>query len=569
MTHGPSPGGVRALRALPLVLLLALAAPLAGAHATLQSADPSPGGHADVGLAVVELRFTEEVERDYTDADVIDSQGESAKAGPWEYGERKNVVRVPVHPLGDGIYALNWKALSVDSHTTRDSFVFAIGNATLRYVPPATGHDHSEHTREDIVRDGVARAVFYGGLFLVIGLPLFVVAVDRGATLPRSLLGTSALFGILGATAAFLNLLFLAERTSLPYASAAGTEAGGWFVWRGSLLAAAGLVSVVALLAPPARRRLLALLAVALGAGALLATSLGSHAAADDEMRAVSVTLDALHLAMGAVWIGGVVAFLHVVWGRDARQIGELVHRFSPLAITSVLLLLATGVYASLRHIPRVSALWEDWYGRLVVAKVALLGVLVLFGAFNQRVLGPRLRDGAASPRFFRRVLQAEAFVMVAVLAAAGVLASTPPPDREVQVGDQGPPPFLEFQNFTSHSHLIVQVSPNPVTVGIQRITVTLHPGADTPVPINRNATIALKIAAPGEPEPDVTMEPGPERIGTDTWITEGGYFTSPGNWTLHVLVQRTDVGEFSKVRFTIPVQPFAAAPTDPTTSSN
>ena len=557
------------MRLPPLLALLALAAvlaaPLAAGHAVLQSADPAPNGRAPAGATVVEIRFTEGIEREYTDADVVDVNGESWKAGAWEHGDKGNVLRLPVRPLPDGIYSVSWQTLSVDSHTARGSYVFTAGNATLKFVAPPAAHDHNVHTREDILRDGFARAVFYGGLFLVLGMPVFLLVVVRDAALPRHALGTAALFGALGTAASLLGLLFFAERTSLPLGVAAGTDAGSSFVWRGILLGAATLALVGALLLPAPRRRLAALAAAVLGAGALLATSLGSHAAADKDLTLLSITLDAVHLATGAVWIGGVVAFLHVVWGRTAQEVGALVHRFSPLAVGSVVALMATGVYASLRHVPRVSALWEEPYGRLVSFKVALLGVLVLLGAYNQNVLGPRLREGRTSPRFFRRVVQAEAILMVLVIGAAGILASTPPPDREVVAGTQGPPPYLVFENLTSHSHLIVQIAPNPVAVGAQQIVVQLHPGPGGE-PVNANATVALKLAAPGEREPETTLDPGPERVTVDTWALEGGLFTQPGTWRLYVLVQRTDVGEFTKVRFDVPVVAPGAAPT-PTTS--
>lgn len=555
--------GVRTLPPLAaLVLLALLATPLSAAHAVLQTATPPPNGRAEIGTTLVEFVFTEEVERDYTGAEVFDFNGDPVSAGPWTYGSDRNVLRLPVQPLQDGIYSARWQALSVDSHTTRGGFLFSVGNATLKSVGTTEAHDHSEHSQADVNRDGVARAVFYGGLFLVLGIPLFVLAVERRGTLPRSLLGTAALFGALGTAAALLGLLFLAERTSLPLRIAAGTEAGGSFVWRAAFLGAASLACLAALLLPPAKRRAPVSLAVALGTLALLATSMGSHAAADKDLTFLSIALDAMHLAMAAVWIGGVVAFLHVVWGKSPRELGDLVHRFTPLAVASVVVLLATGTYASLRHIPRVSALWDDPYGRLVSMKVILLLGLVGIGAYNKEVMGPRLREGTGSPRFFRRVLQAEAVLMVLILGAAGILASTPPPDREVQAGTQGPAAHLEFQNLTSHSHVIVQVSPNPVQVGIQRVIVYLHPGPDG-APVTRDATVALKIAAPGEREPDTTVE-GLERPLVDQWAIEGGLFTSPGTWTLHVLVQRPDVGEFTKLAFEIPVEA-PGAPQDPT----
>lgn len=122
-----------AKRVLPLVLLLALLAPSAAAHAVLASADPPVNGRAEEGIQVITFRFTEDVEREYTTADLVDLQGVSRAAGPVEFDpDERNVIRLPVEPLESGIYSASWRALSVDTHTTRGSFVFAVGNATLR-----------------------------------------------------------------------------------------------------------------------------------------------------------------------------------------------------------------------------------------------------------------------------------------------------------------------------------------------------------------------------------------------------------------------------------------------------
>src|SRR5688500_5433245 len=132
---------------LALAFALALALPLASAHAVLQSADPPVNGHAEVGVPFVEIRFTEDVERRYTDADVVDLKLESWKSGPVQFDpDHKNVLRVPVRPLGDGIYSVSWQTLSVDTHTARGQFLFSVGNATLQFTPDVTSHEHAEHT---------------------------------------------------------------------------------------------------------------------------------------------------------------------------------------------------------------------------------------------------------------------------------------------------------------------------------------------------------------------------------------------------------------------------------------
>lgn len=544
----------RARSAPPFALLaVALLAPVASAHASLQTADPPPNGHADSGVTIVTFVFSEDVEREYTSADVVDLQGESMASGPVEFdAEEPNVIHIPVRPLPSGIYAANWRALSVDTHTTRGSFVFAVGNASLRPGQyPAEPSDPAEHDTARVLRDGFARFAFYAGLLLVVGVPLFALLVLR-APVPRGPYATAAAFGLVGGVGGFVALLFLGERTGLGVAGALGTLPGRSLLLRATLTLAAALACWGAAASPD--RREAPMTAIALGVLAMLATAAGSHAAAVQERTGALVLADALHLLMGAVWIGGVVAFAHVAWDRSAADLAAIVARFSPLALASVALLLATGAIASLAHMPCASAggvpclreLRTEPYVQLVAFKLLLMLPLIGIGAYHKLRAGPRLARGEHAPRAFRRLLAIEAVVMALVLGAAGILAASAPPERAVDLGTPHAPSF-ELESLTKTSHVILQVAPNPVTVGIQRVTVVVHPLGPT-LP---NATqVQLKVWPEGEPEPDVTTEI--PKVAPNEWEIETGLFTRAGTWHVRVLLQRPD--EFAKIPFQVPV---------------
>lgn len=532
-----------------LLLLLVVLLPAASAHAVLKTSEPPPSSHADAGLDTITIEFTEDIERTYTDADVVDAELTSWKDGPIRFDDaRHNVIRLATRPLADGIYSVSWKALSADTHTTRGTFVIAVGNATLRagaYEPIV-----DEQEPGAALRDGFARFAFYAGLFLATGMPLFAFVVLREAP-PRALFSTAAAFGVVGAAGAAVSLLFLGERTGLGL-GAARSGPGLSLVLRGVLVLAAALACLLAA-SRPERWRAAGHAAALLGAGAILATATGSHAAAVRENTALLVAADAAHLLAGAVWIGGIVAFLHVGWGRSALDLSRLVQRFGLVAIPSVVVLLATGAFASLAHIPCASegpaacreAFRDEPYMQLVAVKVALLVPLVALGAFNKLAVGPRLERGAWTPLRFQRVVQAEAGIMALILLAAGVLAATAPPEREVETGALAPATF-ELQNLTAKSHVVLQVSPNPVAVGVQRLVVAVHPLG----PALPNGTlVALKIWHEADPEPEVTL--APPKVTPNEWEIEDALFTSAGTWNVLVLVQRPD--EYARIPFQVP----------------
>lgn len=534
---------------LPLSVLCAFAlVPLASAHAELRSAEPAPNGHVDPGVTQITLTFSEAVDHSYTGVDITDLNGTSVTDGPTTFdATRANAIHRSVLPLRDGIYTVAWKALSADSHTVRGGYLFTVGNATLKYAAPVSASDNAgDYSIAATVKEGTARFAFYAGAFIALGAPLYVLLIAR-VDPPRRLLITIAFAALVGAGGALLGLSFLAARTDSSLIAASSTIAGRSFVWRAGLAALAGVSTVVGLRANVARQRTWLGATLALAAAALFAASLGSHAAADEQYHVTSVTFDALHLWMGALWIGGVVGMLLVLPGENVEDVTRQVSRFSPYAMASVGLVLATGTYASVRHLNHVNDLWTERYGLLVSAKIAILGALVAFGAVHQRVLTPHLQRGG-HPNRFRRVLAAEALVMASVLLVAGVLASTSPPAGVVQEGTQGPSLYFELSNSTKRTHVILDIQPNPPVVGLTKIIIAFHPLNPPTLP---NGTVAaLKLVPPGE------KEPGNPTILNQTapgeWTLENASFTKPGSWKIIVFVQRPD--EFARVSFDVPV---------------
>lgn len=533
-----------------LFFLLLTTLPIASAHAVFGSSDPAPDSQVDVGLTTITVTVTEDVILELSGLEVTDLQGNDWTDGPTEHGDADNVMTIRTRPLQDGIYVIGWKALSADTHTTRGQFLIASGNATLTTRSGAST-DVTEPPGGG-TRDAIGRATFYLGLIVVAGTPFFFLVIDRERPPGRIALLVVAALGLAGAIGAVVNLQGLAERTGVGLAAIAASRGGIYLALRSLFVALGALTLAIAAWTSP-RRALLAL-ASAFGLAALVSTSLGSHAASVSSAREITIAADAIHLLVASVWLGGVAGFLLASPGRDRATLAKLVVRFSHFAMWSVALILLTGAYASVRFVRSWDALWTERYGQLVLAKIALVLVLVGFGAFNQRVVHPHLLRERVTPSFFRRVVALEAGVMALVLLAAGTLATTSPPQDEVEVDRT--PLVLELENKTDVTHVVLQISPNPVTIGVQTIRVYLHPLTAAPVP---NSTIVqLKVWQDGEEEPETSFNP--DKTGFGEWTTKAGHFTAPGTWHVKVLYQRPDEG-FKKFTFDVPV----ALPGQPT----
>ena len=111
-----------------------------------------------------------------------------------------------------------------------------------------------------------------------------------------------------------------------------------------------------------------------------------------------------IHLLSACVWIGGLL-FLAVVASpvlrhrftaeERAELLGQLGRRFQPYAWTALVLLVLTGFRRGMLVFGGVPELFEGLsatpYGRLLGAKLMLVGVLVVLQLLHDFVLGPRL----------------------------------------------------------------------------------------------------------------------------------------------------------------------------------
>jgi copper transport protein len=203
-----------------------------------------------------------------------------------------------------------------------------------------------------------------------------------------------------------------------------GTRVGG--IW----LARLGFSLLVALsmtFAARGDRQSYWLLPTVLATVPLLTLTQLSHAAA--EGRFLPFFADWLHATAASAWMGGLLGFSALLIGplrkmpAETRMelLGRAVPRFSTLATLSVVVLLITGIYASLLHVPSFSALIGTPYGRALIMKLGMVALILPIGAIN---LMDRGRNDS-----FGRMVGAEVILALGVFIATGFLTGlTPPP---------------------------------------------------------------------------------------------------------------------------------------------
>jgi len=101
---------------------------VAFAHAHLVRATPTEGGTVKSAPSEVTLKFNEKLESAFSSAVVRDSAGKQVdKADAHVDKADRTVVRVSLPPLDPGVYTVEWKAMSSDTHKINGNFNFRVG----------------------------------------------------------------------------------------------------------------------------------------------------------------------------------------------------------------------------------------------------------------------------------------------------------------------------------------------------------------------------------------------------------------------------------------------------------
>jgi copper transport protein len=449
----------RGARALAVAALIALAAPAtASAHAYLTKTLPTPGAILDRPPHSIALTYDEAVEPRFAIISVTNARGDQQTTAPVHRSpSNPDTLIVPLKPhLPVGWYLIYWRAISIDGHPVQGGYTFAVGpnpGPQPQFAIPSVAETA---TTTNLL---VARWCMFLSVMIAIGLFVFRMMIAR--PLERRVEGASlraltVAFGLVAAVSLVAVPVYLDVATavdSLRSVFAVGalvplfrvTAFGRAYVDLEICMALFCAAAAIALWVDRPRRehRSVAELfavtgALAAAASVLLVPGLAGHAG-QTAPRGLALGFDLLHLVAGSIWLGGLVGVL-VLWaslpaGRRVAGLSVCVPRFSNVAFVSVLLLLASGIGATILHIPVLNALWTTSYGVAILVKVGLLTVAMALGAVNLRRTKPRLvaaRErselGEAAARLLRRTVSGETVLLVAAVFAAATLSSFPPP---------------------------------------------------------------------------------------------------------------------------------------------
>ncbi len=421
------------------VIAMAIGAPSsASAHAYLIKSVPAAAGVLDAPPPNVQLTYDEAVEPRFAIISVTNAAGRQETTAPVKRSPANpDTLVVPLRPgLPEGWYLIYWRAISVDGHPVQGAFTYAVGPnpgpAPQFVVPSIAGSATSLNLL-------IARWVMFLSVMSAIGLFVFRILIARPgrrrvpAASLRPVSRAFVIASVVGLLAIPVYLDFATAIDSLRSVFDLGalvplfrvTAFGRGYVDMTICFALFCVAAWIALwLDKPEREHrsvaeIIAITGALLAAMAVLLIPGTSGHAAQTSPRGISVILDWLHLITGSVWLGGLIGLL-VLWisvpaaGR-VPALSSVVPRFSNVAFVAVLLLLATGTWATINHMPALDALWLTGYGVAILVKIGLLIAAMALGAGNLLRTKPRLiaaRDhpelGPPAARLLRRMISGE-----------------------------------------------------------------------------------------------------------------------------------------------------------------
>jgi putative copper export protein len=406
------------------------------------------------------LVFGEPIEARFSNLELRGPAGTRIPLDSVHVARGLELVGTPGFDLAPGKYEIRWQVAGADGHPIRGSIEFAVA-ATAAERPGAADRSPEHHPPEAFPEQGTEFGVqspgfvairwltFLGLLmwFGVVGFTGFVLRTAIRRLGPHAdefarlawlrALGLGLLASLILILAATLRLgaqAFAArrpgERLSLDLLQSL-LQTGWGFGWllqsAGALLAWFGIRTA---LRGRAATWFFGLATVALA----FSPGFSGHAAATGFFPLTLLT-DAAHILSAGGWLGTLLVMLgaglsaSVVLPPDQRggAVSALVTAFSPFALRCAAVTAATGIFAAWVHLQTLPALWESPYGRVLMLKLGVLSIVAATGAYNWRVLKPRL-DGPGAIAKLRVSAGVELAVAVVVIAITAVLVATPPP---------------------------------------------------------------------------------------------------------------------------------------------
>ena len=382
----------------------------------------------------VTVYFSEPIVLQYSQISVVDSNGNEIKGGkPDHTNDDDTTISMPLEgDINEGSFTVTTRVLSaVDGHVVDNSVLFNVGKKGAASTTPDFANIQTKGKKEifDIlsIENSAARIAGYIGQIILVGAPFVYLWVQR------PFLNLEWLKNMLQSNfdsiqknlikllifSDFLVILSIFAIVTVQASAIGGTITDVFNTEFGKIIVARLLLSLVLLTILfftyrtinsrhhhnhyqnlDLNNKITFSIIIGIGFGILFTNSLISHAAALDNF--APIFIDYFHGIAASFWIGGLI-FLAFVFIKKIRKIQNVeiksrivsitIDRFSVIVLPILGSIAITGPTLLWSLENNLSITFASLYGKILILKLVLAGIMIIIGAYHQLVTSKKMRQ--------------------------------------------------------------------------------------------------------------------------------------------------------------------------------
>jgi copper transport protein len=470
----------------------------------LINSTPSDGDTFTGSPDAIKLVFTERVNVHQGTIALTNDKSEQLPIGTptLDPNNPKQVTLELNEKLLPGTYRVNWYVTSETGFFHAGTFFFAVDQVTM-ITDKSSGPPVSTIIMNQIQWMDAAQWLSYAGIFTLFGALWLIHIISPGIDVgPRWIRLGWVLFGI--SVVGLLGQFFL-KWSEIP--SATWTEylslRAGWIPVAQMILLSAAMFL---------QRNKLSLIIYGM---VILLFSLLGHSSSTQYGGPVAILSNTVHLMALSVWLGGLVALpmlapTESTWSWLKRYAAA----YSKWALGSIIVVALSGIALTFDFSTSWASVRDSHWGKAIGIKTLLLGVIVLFGLLQMRLLRQnREKQGA----FFHRI-KIELIVGALILLTAAVLVDLSPAAADKSIE----PVSVTLQGIEA------TLSIEPFQMGQNAVTVQFNNSPEI-------QEVRMRFFMP----PDMGgMDFAAFDLGNGKYQVQGNQFHYYGTWEVDVLVK-------------------------------
>ncbi|RRN68618.1 hypothetical protein EI200_19025 [Peribacillus simplex] len=502
---------------------------MASGHATVISSNPSPNEVMDTLPEKISIQFSENIQPAFHSLEVFSQDGDKIQIQDSAISEQSEKVLEAKWKgtIDEGIYYIKWRVVSSDGHPIEGTIPFQFGDSTV--LPNQEISKVNAGFPDSI--NVFLQSLQYICFAALTGILFFQLSLMKGSRLFEASSRARLYLWLSYAGLAFSIFCSLPLKVTIDAGVGWADAFNGTFIkevlnatsfgtiWIIEILLLLLLFLVIYFMLENTLNKSLPFLSFIIIAILMVCKALTGHTAAVPN-HVLAVLMDFLHLLSMALWLGGLLALLVILPGLANRQADDkktfywsIIQRFSRWSFLFVIILIISGIYSSLQHVPTIHSLINTTYGQLLLAKIGLMLVMIVLGAFHYF-------RGKKQVKKLGYSVGMEFGLGIVVLIVAALLTN-------VQTAMSSPGPIEKTLLTDENNEVTLMVTPNKV--GDNLIQVDLSNGGK---PIAEIEQLTITMQPVDTPGGEIKLQMQEKNTGT---FASKSILTMPGKWNIHI----------------------------------